>query len=281
MNLDPTQNPVEALQIFRFSIKTPWGLVISDSYGTVLWSTFGKEPAATIQPPGVAMMARGPMLYCGLDEPVSALEPTVGQIFEYAGLGNVVERLPSIIPSLTATLNASNYAGKRNALWFNPALNFQTTLQLHFQLDAKYVLQDLLTDELRGFEITEAVVVCKKVLIESMTIKGLEGIDKGSVSFAVGCAITAKRARVDMTAGINFGRSGITITVNPSPGTLGHILAWLEDVATLDPASVYSQSRHMKLEKQASCCQPCRNRQSLLDQDGSLPAPDNFGPRWC
>lgn len=181
------------------------------------------------------------MFYCGLDKPVSDLKRTVGQISKYAGLENVVGSLLSILPSLTATLNPSNYAGKRNALWFNPPFNFQSTLQLHFQLDAKHVLHGQLTDELRGFEITEAVVICRKVLIERTTTESLEGIDQGSVSFAVGCTITAER-RVEMMAGINFGISGIAITMDPRPGTLGHILAWLENVAGLGPVSVHALS---------------------------------------
>lgn len=163
-------------------------------------------------------------------KPASALKPTVEQIFEYAELGVVIKNLPYGLPELTAILDSSNYSGNRNALWFNPSLSYQTILQLRFRLIQE--LQDVFTEELPGFKITEADVVCKKNLEGEAA--GLGAFDEGSVDFAVRCAIKAKDDRVDMTAGIKFGYSGITITINSVPGKLDHILAWLEDVPDLE-----------------------------------------------
>lgn len=49
------------------------------------------------------------MLHCALIEPVKSLKPTVGQIYKYVGLEEKIRKLLSYIPSLTATLDASNY----------------------------------------------------------------------------------------------------------------------------------------------------------------------------
>lgn len=76
------------------------------------------------------------VLHCGLIEPVNSLKPTVGQIYEYVGRGNEIKYLPSSIPSLTNTLDTSNYSGKRNALWLHPGSYSETIFQLYFQLDS-------------------------------------------------------------------------------------------------------------------------------------------------
>ena len=92
--VDPTQGPDKALQCFQFSIENTMGQAIFDSSSTDLETAFGKEPAATVQPPCVVVRATGPVLYCGLVKPALALKPTVEQIFEYAGLGTAVINLP-------------------------------------------------------------------------------------------------------------------------------------------------------------------------------------------
>lgn len=79
-------------------------------------------------------------------------------------------------------------------------------------------------------------MVCQKVSLEGRMTTGLEIVEKGSVSFAVGCAITFYNAQVEMTARIKINSRGASITMNSVPGALEHIVAWLKDVAGLDPA---------------------------------------------
>lgn len=137
------------------------------------------------------------MLHCGLVNVSLDYEPTVEEIFEYAGLGIVVESLPFGIPGLAAVFNIQQV--QRNAVWFNTARSFETILRLHFQLDSTESFRLPLQRSYPGFEITEAD---KKVLLEETSYV----VNKDTVDFAVECTISG----LNMVAGINFRYDGIT-----------------------------------------------------------------------
>ena len=225
--VDPSQAPDKALQCFRFSIETPWGQAKFDSSSTYLQSAFGKEPAAFVQSPGVVVMTTGPVLHCGLVKPSLAFKPTVEQLFKFAEQEGTIKNLPYGIPELTGVLNASNYSGVRNALWFDPVFFPNTNIQLRFQLNSVRELQDVFTEVLPGFQITEAEVICKK-----------KGNAEGSVGFAASCNIKTKDEQVTTMAYIHFTYSNVTLTLKPEPGKIDQILEWLKDVVGLSPASI-------------------------------------------
>lgn len=235
LKLDPTQPSDKALLSFRFNVDAPWGPATFESSRAALESAFGKESAATLDPSAISQGEEGmtTVLHCGLIEPVNSLKPTVGQIYEYVGRGDEIKYLPSSIPSLTCTLDTSNYSGKRNALWLHPGTYSKTILQLHFKLDSTKELQKLFETDLPGLEITEADVVCK-----NFTLKGSTFAEGSGVFFSVRCVITFNNARVEMTAGIEINPCGVFLTMNSVPGNFDHIIAWIEDVTDLDPAAL-------------------------------------------
>lgn len=226
----------EDLQIqgFKFRLKPvfskSWNVEFS-SDSTALYDAFGVE-ADQIAAPGVEKTKE--ILICALVKPDSKLTATVEDLFFYAGLpGN------PLLGGLRVTLDESNYLGNRNAMWFDPAYNLQTTIRLQFGLDDKDVLQRLIDNALtprsnmqRQFKIEEVYAVCQKVLTEGETSQGLEGIDNGDVSFGVACALVegAKRS-VTMEGGVKCSSSGITFTLTmTSANALQGILLWLGEV---------------------------------------------------
>jgi hypothetical protein len=240
MTVDPTAPEKDkAVQSFQFKFTAPWKLALSSS-ADVLKSTFG-DAAASIQLPGVVVKPDGPMLYCGLLQPEAPIKTTVEEVFKYVGLDRTVDNLPSIVSSLTLTLDQSNYAGKRNAMWSDPSFSLRTTLRLQFQLDAKDTLQELLSGPLPGFKISQADVVCKKILTAADMPDGRVGVDQGKILFQVACTVRAANGpTVGMEAGIEFKDSGISLTFNmkKDESILQAILIWLKDAVGVDLGSV-------------------------------------------
>lgn len=225
---------LQIIQDFKFRLKPAfsksWSVEFS-SDSTALEDAFGDE-ANQIAAPGVDKTKE--ILICALVKPDSKLTATVEDLFFFAGLsGN------PLVGGLGVTLDESNYKRNRNAMWFDPSYDLQTTIRLQFGLDNKDMLQRLIDEALtpqsnmqRRFQIEEVHVVCQKVLTEGQTSQGLEGIDNGDVSFSVACALVegAKRS-VTMKGGVKFSSSGITFTLTmTSANALQGVLLWLGEV---------------------------------------------------
>lgn len=228
----------KALQSLTFEFTTPWNLQFSSS-AEALKSSFGDQ-GSTIELPGVDAQ---PMLYCGLVTPESDVKSTIKEVFEYVGLSDVVEDLPSILGDLTVTLAPGQIAGNRNALWFEPAFDLQTTIRLQFKIDVQDDLEKLFHDVIPGFKITEAAVVVKKVLIRGTTADGPIGVDKGDIKFEVDCIISNadKKVNVGMKAGIECSRTSITLTLRTEKtGALEGIMTWLGELVSADVGAITS-----------------------------------------
>ncbi|OTA63077.1 hypothetical protein K449DRAFT_421900 [Hypoxylon sp. EC38] len=230
--LDPTLPEKEkALQEFTLKFTAPWGLAFSSS-AEALKSTFG-EQGSTIEIPGVDEQLK---LYCGLLPPDSDIKSTVKDAFEYVGLSEVVEDLPSTLGGLTITLAAKEIAGNRNTMWFEPAYSLQTIIRLQFKLDNQSDLEEIFHDTIPGFAITDATVVAKKIFTQGITAGGPIGVDKGSVVFVADCTISNKgeETQTKMKAGIEFSGSSITLRLKMSkPDALQAILTWLGDLVVI------------------------------------------------
>ncbi|XXG94182.1 hypothetical protein Hte_000434 [Hypoxylon texense] len=237
--LDPTLSDKEkALQEFTFKFTAPWGLTFSSS-AEALKSTFG-EQGSTIEIPGVDEQLK---LYCGLLPPDSDIKSIVKDAFEYVGLSEVVEDLPSTLGGLTMTLAPKEIAGNRNAMWFEPAYSLQTIIRLQFKLDNQSDLEEIFHDAIPGFRITDATVVAKKIFTQGITAGDPIGVDKGSVVFVADCTISNKGEEVqaEMKAGIEFSSSSITLRLKMSkPDALQAILTWLGDLVSEDVGSITS-----------------------------------------
>lgn len=242
-NLDPDASAALKLDTnidsFIVQFKAPWSLTFS-SAADVLLFTFGAPPtigenasAARIQPPGLD--ADGTMLTCGLDftqtEDIKGC--AIKDLFKYADLAGMVDLLPSGIPDLPVILTTPKPGDgpKRNALWFVPSLELQTTVRLQFQLTVFDALQDILCYALKGFTLKSADAIYKKMTVLAATEKGNKPLDEGVVLFSIQCSVQAGEAgapAVSMTAGVEFSPSGICLTLLfTSEKPLSGILKWL------------------------------------------------------
>lgn len=235
LTLDTSTNIKE----FGVHFKAPWLLTFS-SAADVLLFTFGAAPpvrenatSARIQPPGLD--ANGLMLTCGLDftktDDIKGL--TVKDLFNHAGIASMVDLLPSGIADLPVTLPKPRAGDKpkRNALWFVPSRDLQTTIRLQFQLTAFDKLQHILGYALKGFTLQSAEAIYKKRTVLAATEKGLRPLGDGKVAFSVECSVQADKADapvVSMTAGVEFAPSGISLTLLfTSEKPLSGILQWV------------------------------------------------------
>ncbi|KAK5996411.1 hypothetical protein PT974_01745 [Cladobotryum mycophilum] len=245
LSLDSSGQQIEN---FVFTISTPWSLTFS-SASDVLLFTFGTSSAAAggdtgsrIPAPGINSV--GDMLTCGLDfTQTDEIDTALKNLFTYAGVGDMIDDLPSAMSDLPVKLQkpTSTDSPKRNALWFVPGADLQTTIRLQFQIPAFNTLQDLLGTSLKGFTVTSADVICKKKTILATTEEGDAPMELGEVAFSIECSVqagTAGATAVAMAAGLEFLSTGINITFtflsqNPLTGLL-QWLAWLIGDDTLE-----------------------------------------------
>lgn len=235
-----TQKNIES---FEITLSDKWPLTFS-SASDVLLFTFGTasdliggDTGARIDPPGIN--TGGYMLACGLhfSETSDISNATVEELFNYAGLADMVPLLPSGLAAVGVALTKSEAAKspKRNALWFAPKYDMQSTIRLQFQLSNTELLQDILTTTLKGFTLTSADAICKKKAVLAETTAGNVPVDQGSVAFAIECSVKATDgAAVSMTAGIEFQPSQMTLTfmflsADPLTGLLKWLASLLDD----------------------------------------------------
>ncbi|KAF7590761.1 hypothetical protein BBP40_002376 [Aspergillus hancockii] len=222
----------QALQSFKFklTLNKQWTTTFSSATAS-LQDAFGDD-SKKIEVPGVIPGISGmSLLCCGLVSPATALTATVEQLFIFTGQSRMAKLIPAIARAWTAKLDASNYKGKRNALWFDPSWGLQTTIRLQFALEDKDALQTMIATALPGLTITSADVVCRKILTQGQTVQGLVGVDQGGVVFSVECSVGS----VKLVAGVDFKESGITLTLTAlDKEALDGILSWLGGVVSLD-----------------------------------------------
>lgn len=219
------------IQSFEFNFTAPWDMVFSSSSDALNFS-FGAPAPVGANPariPAPGLYREDSILVCGLDpSKTGVMKSTVGDLFDYVGLDRTVLHK---LAKLSVELVPTEANEKRNALWFNPPFDSQTTVRLQFKLTEAGKLQDVLAFALPGFAIQAADAICKKVLVAAETERGPKGVDTGRVMFEVKCSVTSKddEPAINMIAGIEFQKSAITLTFQlDSPGVLSGIFRWLE-----------------------------------------------------
>ncbi|KAK6347971.1 hypothetical protein TWF718_005791 [Orbilia javanica] len=220
-----------------FGLGSPSILMFSSSPDALLLSfgTAGGVSGARIPPPGLS--SDGAILYCGISSAGgdSFLSTPVGGLFYFAGLRSAKNWLPSDISSTLLGLNATLRpeemgGGLRNAMWFNPSDN-RTFIRLQFELDGVSGLIELL-NEITGFNIKTANVICKKVLRSSGGNPPV-AVPQGQILFDIECSIAPTgMAAIDISACLEFTTTGYTLIFHPkSLNTLDSIIRWLGDLA--------------------------------------------------
>jgi hypothetical protein len=200
------------VESFQVELTKPWPMRFSSSADDLNGTFGGQEGRIT----ALGLDRDGIWLTCGLVTSAAVIKSTVLDLFEYAGITDGKDWLPSVLLPLAVTLDPAQGKGKRNAFWFRPSNSWQTVVRLQFSLDVKDSLQGLVGSVLKGFTIKSADVICKRNHILSNTTTGLKAFNNGRVLFALDCSIQApspNARKVELAAGCEISDSSITITL--------------------------------------------------------------------
>ncbi|KAI9932538.1 hypothetical protein ASPWEDRAFT_100311 [Aspergillus wentii DTO 134E9] len=231
------QGPPEKkiIESFAFEFNVPLlgsSPVVFSSSTDVLTSSFGRH---SIPQPGIE--PKGELLYTGLDlTATSNLKTTVRDVLDFVGDAVGVHFLPAPLKSLALTLDTATGTGKRNALWFSPKFYNQTTMRLHFQIDAFETFKEPFELHL-GLFIDEASVICKKILIRTTTVEGPAAVDQGGIAFTFSCKLKVKdHDELALQTSADFRYNSVSFTFRPvaQGNILKTILLWLAQLAKID-----------------------------------------------
>lgn len=230
---------------FTLRLNAPWNLTFSSGADALVFA-FGRQPVAGSGPvmgldtsgtlvPSPGISKNGTPLFFGLDPQAtpSEVKTTVGEIFSFADLRALGEKLPiSGLNLLSATLKARDAAGKRNALWFSPEKHLKTIMRLQFQLDSANVLEKALAAKLPGLELHGVDVVCTRKMVLVETNLGATAVPRGHVTFEIACSLKHRSwDRVGMLLELQVGFSFITCVFKVDSGNgLAAIIDWLADM---------------------------------------------------
>ncbi|XXG96345.1 histone H2A.Z [Hypoxylon texense] len=217
------------IQSFEFHLTTPYDLVFSSSAGALLFS-FGTA-ADGISSPGIG--GDGSPLYFGLDPGNSkAATPSIKDVFSFANLSSAAGRLPSSVAELTATFKPKDGSEKRNALWFTPDEQLETTMRLQFGINDAGKFQNILENKLPGLKFTSVNLICKKDTALADTDSGQKTITTSGIAFEINCSITPKdKSSIGMILALEVYEKELDLSFNVKDPLSGDaftgIVAWL------------------------------------------------------
>ncbi|KAI5777099.1 hypothetical protein EDC01DRAFT_761429 [Geopyxis carbonaria] len=205
--------------------------LVFSSAPSALTAALGAAPDAGLLTDPASPTRR--ILACGLIPPAAStpLVTTVTDLFTYAGLS---PRLPSALPPLTATLAT---AAGGNALWFDPAGSYATTVRLCFTVTGAGLtaFRDLFEAGIAGLHIGALAAVVTRRTVEAATARGRAIADVGGVAFRIGATLRTPRGDIDVAARLELRpRVAELVWELNSPGALAAIVDWLAGLAGVE-----------------------------------------------